>query len=96
MFQENEIEHQFHEAAAYAISELSCTTNSEKLHIYALFKQAEKGDCPSKARRPNVFQMRERAKFDAWSELRGKTSIDAMKEYIELVDRLKNQNENQL
>ncbi|MEJ7647322.1 MAG: acyl-CoA-binding protein [Chryseolinea sp.] len=64
-------------------------SNEELLQLYALFKQATSGDASGD--RPGGFDFKEIAKFDAWAELKGKSKDDAMKEYIELVEKLESQ-----
>lgn len=56
------------------------------LQLYGLYKQATSGDVSGK--RPGMLDMKGRAKFDAWSEVKGTSKDDAMKRYIALVDRL--------
>jgi acyl-CoA-binding protein len=56
------------------------------LELYALYKQATSGDVSGK--RPGMLDVKGRAKFDAWSEVKGTSKDDAMKKYIALVDRL--------
>lgn len=50
------------------------------LRAYALFKQARIGD--ASGARPGLFDPAGRAKFDAWSELRGMTREAAMASYV--------------
>ncbi|HRH36092.1 MAG TPA: acyl-CoA-binding protein [Catalimonadaceae bacterium] len=63
-------------------------SNDILLQLYSLFKQATEGDVsgdpPS-----NPFDIVNRAKYEAWSSQKGKTSDEAMKEYVDLVARLK-------
>lgn len=61
--------------------------NMTLLKIYALFKQASAGDVDGK--RPGFTDMVARAKWDAWNELKGKSGDEAMQEYIDLVESLK-------
>lgn len=56
------------------------------LKMYGLFKQGKVGDVTGK--RPGVFDLKGRAKYDAWAALKGTSKDDAMKQYIELVDKL--------
>lgn len=51
-----------------------------KLRLYALYKQATKGDAPLSG--PWAFRIFEYAKWIAWSALSGKTNEAAMSEYI--------------
>lgn len=60
--------------------------NATKLQLYALFKQASNGDAAGK--RPGFTDMVGRAKFDAWAALKGSSADAAMKQYVELVNRL--------
>jgi len=55
------------------------------LKLYALYKQATKGD--AKGERPG-FDFVARAKFDAWSEVKGTSAKDAMQQYVDLVASL--------
>ncbi len=60
--------------------------NQDLLALYSLYKQATDGDVSGK--RPGIFDVRGRAKYDAWAAIRGKSSEDARAEYVALVDRL--------
>ena len=63
-------------------------SNDTLLQLYSLYKQSTEGDVnvdpPS-----NPFDFVSRAKYEAWEALKGKTSEDAMKEYVDLVEKLK-------
>ncbi|TDM08564.1 MAG: acyl-CoA-binding protein [Ideonella sp. MAG2] len=61
--------------------------NMTLLQIYALYKQATSGDVEGK--RPGFTDMVGRAKFDAWDALKGKSSDEAMQDYIDLIESLK-------
>jgi diazepam-binding inhibitor (GABA receptor modulating acyl-CoA-binding protein) len=61
--------------------------NATLLQIYALYKQASAGDVDGK--RPGFTDMVGRAKWDAWNEQKGKSSDDAMQEYVDLIESLK-------
>ena len=56
------------------------------LALYGLFKQATVGDATGA--RPGMFDMKGRAKFDAWSEKKGMTQAAAIEGYIALAKRL--------
>lgn len=60
--------------------------NATLLSLYALFKQASKGDVDGS--RPGMMKMVERAKWDAWKERKGMSSEAAMQAYIDLVQQL--------
>ncbi|WKK83871.1 acyl-CoA-binding protein [Marivirga arenosa] len=61
-------------------------SNEELLKLYAFYKQGDEGDVSGE--RPGGFDFKAIAKYDAWAELKGMSSEDAMKAYIELVDTL--------
>ena len=61
--------------------------NMTLLKIYALYKQASAGDVEGK--RPGFTDMVGRAKWDAWSALKGKSGDEAMQEYVDLIESLK-------
>jgi len=64
-------------------------SNDQLLELYALFKQATTGDQAGK--RPGMLDVKGRAKFDAWSKVKGTTPELAMQRYVALVERLKQQ-----
>jgi acyl-CoA-binding protein len=61
--------------------------NMTLLKIYALYKQASRGDADGE--RPGFADMVGRAKWDAWNGLKGKSADEAMQEYIDLIESLK-------
>ena len=61
-------------------------SNEELLLLYALFKQASEGDVSGE--RPGGFDFKAIAKFDDWSEHKGKSKEVAMKDYNDLVTTL--------
>ena len=61
--------------------------NATLLQIYALYKQASEGDASGK--RPGFTDMVGRAKWDAWNEVKGQSSDEAMQGYIDLIESLK-------
>ena len=61
--------------------------NMTLLKIYALYKQASGGDVDGK--RPGFADMVGRAKWDAWNALTGKSTDEAMQEYVDLIESLK-------
>ena len=61
--------------------------NETLLKLYAFYKQATAGDASGE--RPGGFDFVKRAKFDAWSTLKGTSAQDAMKRYVELVKSLR-------
>lgn len=63
-------------------------SNDTLLQLYALYKQATEGDNLKEAPE-NPFDFVKKAKHEAWLVLKGKSNDDAMKEYIQLVEKLK-------
>jgi len=79
---------QFEKAAADSKNLPAKPDNEVLLQLYSLYKQGSIGDVniepPS-----NPFDFVNKAKYEAWAGLKGKSSEDAMKEYVELVRKLK-------
>ena len=83
-----ELKEQFEQAAADSKNLPEKPGNDTLLQLYSLYKQGSIGDVntdpPS-----NPFDFVGKAKYEAWSGLKGKASEEAMKEYIILVNKLK-------
>ncbi|WP_027996773.1 acyl-CoA-binding protein [Simplicispira psychrophila] len=60
--------------------------NPTLLKIYALYKQASAGDNTEK--KPGFTDVVARAKWDAWSKLKGTAADAAQQQYIELIAEL--------
>ena len=60
--------------------------NATLLRIYALYKQGSTGDNTEK--KPGFGDMVARAKWDAWTKLKGTSADDAMQQYIDLIAEL--------
>ncbi len=78
---------QFEQAQADSRTLSTRPDNLTLLKLYALFKQATEGDVEGK--RPGFTDMVGRAKYDAWADLKGKSSDEAKQEYVDLVAELK-------
>jgi acyl-CoA-binding protein len=61
-------------------------SNDELLELYGLFKQATEGD--AKGSRPGMFDLKGRAKFDAWTSRKGVAQAEARTRYVALVEGL--------
>lgn len=70
-------------SASTRVRALPNQPNENLLKLYALFKQATEGDVQGK--RPGIFDLKGRAKFDAWTSEKSKSRETAMKEYVEFV-----------
>jgi acyl-CoA-binding protein len=69
------------------VKQLSKTpSNDALLELYGLYKQALTGDVEGK--RPGMFDLKGRAKYDAWASRKGMTRDKAMESYVQVVDRL--------
>jgi diazepam-binding inhibitor (GABA receptor modulating acyl-CoA-binding protein) len=78
---------QFEQAAAHSKTLSERPDNMTMLKLYALYKQGSSGDADGK--RPGFTDMVGRAKWDAWNELKGKTSDAAKQSYVDLIEDLK-------
>lgn len=83
-----ELKEQFEKAAADSKSLPSKPDNNTLLQLYSLYKQGSIGDVNSEPP-SNPFDFVAKAKFDAWNSLKGKAQEEAMKEYVDLVNKLK-------
>lgn len=61
-------------------------SNEQLLELYALFKQGSSGDVQGS--RPGMFDLKGRAKFDAWTSKKGIAKDKAQQAYVDLVKRL--------
>nr|GMD74593.1 acyl-CoA-binding protein [Ipomoea batatas] len=80
------LKEEFEEYAEKAKQLPENTSNDDKLILYGLFKQATVGNVNTS--RPGMFNMRDRAKWDAWKAIDGKTQEEAMNDYITKVKQL--------
>lgn len=62
-------------------------SNDVKLQFYALYKQATEGDV--KGKKPGMLDQVGRAKYSAWEKLKGTSSEDAMQQYVDLLESMK-------
>ena len=75
------------EEALEAVKKLSSRpSDDDMLNLYALYKQASVGDVSGD--KPGMFDFVARAKYEAWSELAGVSTDDAMNRYIDKVKEL--------
>jgi len=65
--------------------------NETLLRLYSLYKQATEGDINTD-NPPGMFDFVAKAKYDAWLNLKGMTSADAMQQYIAVVESLAKKN----
>lgn len=74
------------ENAVQKSKSLPTQSTTVQLDLYGLFKQATAGDVSGA--RPGMFDMRGRAKWDAWEKRKGMSADEAMKAYIEAIGKL--------
>lgn len=79
---------QFEKAVADSKELSERPSNETLLQLYSFYKQATEGDVNGDA--PNMFDFVAKAKYEAWSALKGKTQDEARQDYISLVSKLKN------
>jgi acyl-CoA-binding protein len=77
---------EFQQAAERSQKLTKRPTNEELLDLYALFKQATEGDITGD--RPQGFDFKALAKYQAWDDKKGMTKENAMEAYITLMKKL--------
>ncbi|KAG2270872.1 hypothetical protein Bca52824_065427 [Brassica carinata] len=77
---------EFEEQAEKVKKLTASPSNEDLLILYGLYKQATVG--PVTTSRPGMFSMKERAKWDAWKAVEGKSTDEAMSDYITKVKQL--------
>ena len=83
-----ELKEQFEQAAAESKSLSQKPSNETLLQLYSLYKQGSIGDINTEPP-SNPFDFINKAKYEAWLAMKGKSTDDAMKEYVELISKLK-------
>jgi len=79
---------QFEQAVADSKNLSEKPSNDTLLKLYSLYKQSTEGDVNTEAP-SNPFDFVARAKYEAWEKLNGKSKDEAMQEYVNLVNQLK-------
>ena len=83
-----ELNELFEKAAADSKNLNAKPDNETLLKLYSLYKQSTEGDI-SGDQPTNPFDFVGKAKYEAWSSIKGKTKEAAMNEYVSLVNQLK-------
>lgn len=83
-----ELQKQFEDAVANSKTLSEKPSNEILLQLYSLYKQGTTGDTNTEPP-SNPFDFVNKAKYDAWNSLKGKSKEEAMQEYIDLVNKLK-------
>ncbi|MFZ1372139.1 MAG: acyl-CoA-binding protein [Ferruginibacter sp.] len=82
------LKEQFEKAITDSKSLTEKPGNEVLLQLYSLYKQSTEGDISGEAP-SNPFDFVNKAKYDAWAALKGKSSEEAMQQYVDLVNKLK-------
>ncbi len=83
-----DLKEQFEQAAAASKTLPEKPSNEVLLRLYSLYKQATLGDNETSPP-DNPFDIVGKAKFEAWSSLKGMAGEAAMQEYVDLVQTLR-------
>lgn len=83
-----ELKEQFEKAAEESKTLSEKPSNDVLLKLYSLYKQGSIGDVNSEPP-SNPFDFVNRAKYEAWEALKGKSQEEAMQAYVDLVNELK-------
>lgn len=83
----SELQQQFDAAVAASKTLPERPDNNTLLKLYALFKQGTSGDADGE--RPGMTDFIARAKYDAWAAIAGTSKEDAMRQYVDLIESLK-------
>ena len=84
-----DLKEQFEQAAAESKNLSEKPSNETLLQLYSLYKQGSIGDVNTEPP-SNHFDFVNKAKYEAWAALKGKSTTEAMTEYINLIKKLKN------
>lgn len=82
------LKEQFAKAVAESKQLPAKPDNETLLKLYSLYKQGTEGDVNTEPP-SNPFDFVNKAKYEAWISLKGKTKDEAMQEYVALVESLK-------
>ena len=74
------------EKALNDVKKLTDLGNEKLLNLYGLFKQATVGDVSGS--KPGMFDLKGKAKYEAWSQQKGLSKEKAMEKYVALVKKL--------
>ena len=83
-----ELKQEFEQAVADSKDLTERPANDTLLQLYSLYKQATEGDVNTDPP-ANPFDFVAKAKYTAWASLKGKSEQDAMKEYVQIITKLK-------
>lgn len=61
-------------------------SDKDLLQLYGLFKQGTAGDVSGP--KPGMLDFKAKAKYEAWTKRKGTSKDDAMKQYVDFVNKL--------
>ncbi len=83
-----ELKEQFEKAITDSKSLTEKPSNEILLKLYSFYKQSTDADVSGEAP-SNPFDFVNKAKYEAWSALKGMAPEEAMQQYVDLVNKLK-------
>ena len=83
----SDLQEQFDAAVAQSKRLPERPDNNTLLKLYALYKQGTSGE--AEGARPGLGELIGRAKYDAWAAIAGTSKEEAMRQYVDLIDALK-------
>ncbi len=83
-----DIKEKFEQAVKESKELSSKPDNDSLLKLYSLYKQATEGDISTEPP-SNPFDFVNKAKYESWASLKGKSKEAAMQEYSDMVNLLK-------
>lgn len=83
---DNELEKEFLNLSEKIKNSNKNFDNDTLLKLYGYYKQATVGDCNIEC--PGFWQIKEKAKWEAWEQHKGMKKTHSMKKYIKLVNKL--------
>jgi len=83
----SDLQQQFEAAVAQSKQLPERPDNNNLLKLYALYKQGTSGDAAGE--RPGMADFIARAKYDAWAGIAGTSKEEAMRQYVDLIESLK-------
>lgn len=83
---DEELEKEFLNSAEKIKKSGKTLDNDTLLKLYGYYKQGTIGDCNIEC--PGFWNIKEKAKWEAWDQHRGMKKTHGMKKYIKLVDKI--------
>jgi diazepam-binding inhibitor (GABA receptor modulating acyl-CoA-binding protein) len=84
---DKKLQHDFEKATKHAKKFANSDNHETLLFLYSHYKQATSGECDIP--KPSFWDVKGKAKYDAWKNLKGMSKDKAKKKYIKMVKELK-------